>query len=103
MTTPNNTDAGETCPAQQALKLLSGKWKPQILRLAEKAPLRFNSLLRQLEGTNKQALSVALREMESAELLQKTVIQQKPLHIEYHLTEKGMAMIPVLRQLEKLT
>ncbi|MBS0647414.1 MAG: winged helix-turn-helix transcriptional regulator, partial [Verrucomicrobia bacterium] len=30
------------------------------------------------------------------------VIQQKPLHIEYNLTEKGKSLIPVFKQLESL-
>ena len=51
----------ETCPAQGLLKSLSGKWKPEIFRLAVEAPLRFSSLLRQIEGSNKQTLSVALK------------------------------------------
>jgi len=100
MTTPKTPDGNETCPAQGLLKLLSGKWKAEIFRLAAASPLRFNTLLRQIEGSNKQSLSVALRELEEVGLLDKVVIQQKPLHIEYNLTEKGKLLIPVFKQLE---
>ena len=100
MTTKKNREDNETCPAQALLKQLSGKWKPEIFRLAVDNPLRFSSLLRQIEGTNKQALSVALRELEEVGLLQKVVIKQKPLHIEYYLTENGKSLIPVFKQLE---
>lgn len=92
----------ETCPAQGLLKLLSGKWKPEIFRLATESPLRFSSLLRQIEGSNRQTLSVALKELEEVGLLEKVVIKQKPLHIEHCLTEKGKSLIPVFRQLESL-
>lgn len=102
MTTPNPPDAPETCPAQALLKLLAGKWKPEIFRLAADAPLRFSSLLRQLPGASKQSVAVALRELEDVELLAKVVVRPKPLHIEYHLTAKGQALIPVFRQLEGL-
>lgn len=102
MTTKKEIIENETCPAQGLLKLLSGKWKPEIFRLSVEAPLRFNSLLRQIEGSNKQTLSVALRELEEVGLLEKVVIQQKPLHIEYNLTEKGKSLIPVFKQLEIL-
>ena len=64
MTTKNLIDDAETCPAQGLLKLLSGKWKPEIFRLAVETPLRFSSLLRQIQGSNKQTLSVALKELE---------------------------------------
>ncbi len=102
MTTKKETIATETCPAQGLLKLLSGKWKPEIFRLAGEAPLRFSSLLHQIEGSNKQTLSVALRGLEEVGLLQKVVIKQKPLHIEHNLTEKGKLLLPVFKQLEKI-
>ncbi len=89
-----------TCPAETLLKLLSGKWKPQIFKLAVEGPLRFNSLLRQLEGSNKQSIAVALKELEEQGLLDKVIIKLKPLHIEYSLSEKGKSMIPVFQQLE---
>lgn len=102
MTTQKNTNETETCPAQALLKLLSGKWKAEVFRLASLSPLRFSMLLREIEGANKQSLSVALRELEEAGLLEKSVIKQKPLHIEYYLTEKGRLLIPVFKQLEGL-
>lgn len=102
MTTKNHIDNNQTCPAQGLLKMLSGKWKPEIFRLASDAPLRFNTLLRQIEGSNKQSLSVALKELEDVGILEKIVIKQKPLHIEHTLTEKGKSLIPVFMQLENL-
>lgn len=103
MTTKKNKNDLETCPAQRLLKFLSGKWKPEIFRLAVESPLRFSGLLRQIQGSNKQSLSVALRELEEVGLLEKVVIKQKPLHIEYYLTEKGKSLIPVFKQLEVLS
>lgn len=91
------------CPAEVLLKMLSGKWKPQIFRLALEGSIRFNSLLRQIEGSNKQSIAVALKEMEEQGLLDKEVIRLKPLHIEYNLSEKGKSLISVFRQLENLS
>ncbi|CAL1521253.1 helix-turn-helix domain-containing protein [Chitinophaga sp. MM2321] len=102
MTTNEEHTNPESCPAEGLLKLLSGKWKPQIFRLAVEGPLRFSSLLRQMEGSNKQSVSVALKELENEGLLEKNIIKQKPLHIEYILSERGKALIPVFRQLEGL-
>lgn len=96
-------EEAETCPAQRLLKMLSGKWKAEIFRLAVEAPLRFNSLLRQIQGSNKQSLATALKELEEEGLLEKVTIKLKPLHIEYNLTEKGKALIPVFQQLEGLS
>ncbi|RDI13125.1 winged helix-turn-helix transcriptional regulator [Flavobacterium sp. AG291] len=100
MTTQKDTDSASGCPAEGLLKMLSGKFKPQVFRLALDGPLRFNTLLRQIEGANKQSVSVALRELEDFGLLEKKTINLKPLHIEYSLTEKGESLVPVFRQLE---
>lgn len=91
------------CPAEGLLKLLSGKWKPQIFKLALDGSVRFSSLLRDIEGSNKQSIAVALKELEEQGLLEKITVQLKPLHIEYNLSEKGKSLIPVFRQLEMLS
>lgn len=102
MTTSKNSENGNGCPAEGLLKLLSGKWKPQIFRYALEGPIRFNSILRLIEGSSKQSIAVALKELEEQGILDKMVIKTKPLHIAYCLSEKGKALVPVFRQLELL-
>lgn len=101
-TDQTNMEERETCPAQGLLKLLSGKWKAEIFRFAVESPLRFSVLLRSLPNANKQSITLALRELEEEGLLDRVVIQSKPLHVEYNLTEKGKLLIPVFEQLEGL-
>lgn len=100
MTTENKSEKENECPAEGLLKLLSGKWKQQIFLLAVQGPLRFNGLLREIKGANKQSIAVALRELEDFGILDKNIIKLKPLHIEYNLSEKGKSLIPVFKQLE---
>ena len=102
VTSNKSAKDAEICPAQKLLKMLSGKLKPEIFSLAIKSTVRFSSLLRDIKGSNKQSLSIALKELEESELLEKVIIKQKPLHIEYYLTEKGKSLIPIFRQLEGL-
>jgi DNA-binding HxlR family transcriptional regulator len=40
--------------------------------------------------------------LEEVGLLQKVVIKEKPLHIEYYLTESGKSLLPIFEQLESL-
>ena len=103
LTTNNNIENDNSCPAEGLLKMLSGKFKPQIFRMAVNGPVRFNTLMREINGANKQTVAVALRELEEVQLLTKTIITQKPLHIEYNLSEKGRSLIPVFRQLESIS
>lgn len=90
------------CPAEGLLKMLSGKWKPQIFKLALEGPIRFSSLLRQIKGSNKQSVAVALKELEEQGLLLRNIVQQKPLHVEYTLSVKGKSLVGVFQQLENL-
>lgn len=82
------------------MRSIAGKWKPRILRAASVAPVRFSQLLRDLSGSNKQAVTNALRELEQAALLHRTVVRQKPLHVEYALTEQGRTIADLLRAME---
>ncbi|MBL7955375.1 MAG: helix-turn-helix transcriptional regulator [Flavobacteriales bacterium] len=97
--TPSDTPE---CPAERALRSISGKWKPQVLRAAAEAPVRFNQLLRTIRESNKQAITNALRDLERDQLLTRTVVQQKPLHVEYALTDQGRTIIGLLRAMEPL-
>mgnify|MGYP005750253937 CR=1 FL=1 len=89
------------CPIENLLKAISGKWKPSIFRFIATGPVRFNSLMRQLPGASKQSVTVALREMQVLGLIERVVVQEKPLHIEYHITEHGRALVPILESLEQ--
>ncbi|MFP9112708.1 winged helix-turn-helix transcriptional regulator [Flavobacterium sp. RHBU_3] len=93
-------NSGVNCPVEELLKQLAGKWKMQIFSLALHENVRFNSLLREINGASKQSIATALREMEESGLLEKIVVSQKPLHIEYTLTEKSKSLAPVIKQLE---
>lgn len=64
------------------------------------APVRFNQLLRDIPESNKQALTNALRELEHDGLLVRTVVRQKPLQVEYDLTDQGRTIIGLLRAME---
>lgn len=103
MNTEPASSANQGCPAEETLRSVSGKWKPMILKLAVEAPLRFNTLLKQLPGSNKESLSNALKDLEESGILIKETIRLKPLHIEYRLSEKGLSIVPVLKSIEALS
>ena len=97
ISSPDGESVLHDCPAIEVLKMITGKWKPEILQLASQSKIRFNSLLRKIPGSNRQSLSVALRELEENEVLQKHVVSEKPLHIEYTLTDRGRSLMPIFR------
>lgn len=99
MTTHN---INKDCPAETLLKEISGKWKPLILKEASFGPIRFNALLKSLEGANKQSLATALKELEESGILSREVIKLKPLHVEYNLSNLGKKLLSLLQNLEEI-
>ena len=58
---------------------------------------RFNQLLNSIEESNPKTLSVRLREMEKFGLIKRKVYpNEKPVRVEYRLTEKGLGLQLIL-------
>ncbi len=82
------------------LSLISGKYKPVILYcLMEYEPVRFNEMQRYLKKTADKTLSQNLKELESDELITRTVYPQIPPKVEYTLTERGHSLVKILDRL----
>jgi len=92
---------GWHCPAEQALELLSGKWRPMIVYWLLPGPLRFNELQRRLGAVTHRTLSKTLKEMEAAGLVARTDYGTIPPRVDYALTERGRSLQPVLAAMEQ--
>lgn len=88
------------CPIHNTFDLIGKKFTILILRdmmLYDKK--RFNELLDSVEGVNSKTLSLRLREMEHDGLVKRRVFADRPLRVEYELTEKAQKLRPVLEQM----
>lgn len=95
------TDAGN-CPVTSLLLMLQGKWKFQILyELCIKEPIRFGELRKNMDGITNTMLTSSLRELERDELVSRVQFNEIPPHVEYSLTEKGRALLPVFYEMTK--
>lgn len=86
------------CPINNTFKIIGKKFTVLILRnMINGKQSRFNQLLNSIEDSNPKTLSARLREMEKAGLIKRKVFSnEKPVRIEYYLTEKGSALQPIL-------
>jgi DNA-binding HxlR family transcriptional regulator len=91
-----------TCPKEFLLKMLTGKWKPCIFRYASQGPVRFGQIMKLLPEASKQALTIALREMEASGILERNVVTEKPLNVQYILTDLGGEFIPIFKVIDGL-
>ena len=77
------------------MSLVSGKYKMIILYwLAEYSVLRYNELKRRLGTISHKTLSLSLKELEAAGLVQREEYPQIPPKVEYSLSEQGAVPHP---------
>jgi len=80
-----------------SMGILSGKWKFHILgTLIEGSKLGFMDLLREVDGIGTKMLSKELQDLEMNHLVSRTVMNTKPITVEYSITEYGKTLSPVI-------
>ena len=85
-----------------AMSLLSGKWKFHILgTLIEGNKLGFMDLLREIGGIGTKMLSKELKDLEMNNLVSRTVMNTKPITVEYSITKYGRTLSPLIDELAK--
>ncbi|HTA36852.1 MAG TPA: helix-turn-helix domain-containing protein, partial [Solirubrobacteraceae bacterium] len=58
--------------------------------------LRFNEFAEAVAGISPRMLAERLRDLEAAELVERTVIPSSPPTVEYRLTERGKRLAPII-------
>lgn len=85
-----------------SMSLLSGKWKFHILgTLIEGNRLGFMDLLREINGIGTKMLSKELQDLEMNNLVSRTVMNTKPITVEYSITEYGKTLSSLIDELAK--
>lgn len=79
--------------ALDALALLSKKWHPVVVVvLIHHGPTGFNDLLEAIPGISGKVLSETLEALSDAGLVDRTIVNDSPLRVEYELTDAGRDM-----------
>ncbi|HVL88148.1 MAG TPA: helix-turn-helix domain-containing protein [Candidatus Thermoplasmatota archaeon] len=74
----------------ERVKPLFQKWTLEMLFvLAVAQKLRFNQIKSRLEGISSRTLSTKLQELEAMGLVDRNVVNERPVRIEYRLSEQG--------------
>lgn len=85
------------CPRfHHAVELIGRRWTGAILRALLSGATRYTDVTAAIPGLSDRLLSERLRELEAEGIVIRTVIPEMPVRIEYHLTDKGQSLLPVL-------
>ncbi|WP_205647616.1 winged helix-turn-helix transcriptional regulator [Agromyces badenianii] len=93
MTTRKYEDA---CGIARSLDVIGERWALLVVRELVFGPKRFTDLRAGLRGISQNVLSQRLRELETAAVVQRTVLGPPASTQAYELTELGRALEPVL-------
>lgn len=88
-------------PVKDALDILSGKWKIQIIISLTFGKKRFKEIQREIPGITAKMLSKELRELEINELATRKVYDTKPVTVEYELTPYGRTLKKLINELHE--
>ena len=84
------------CPVARTAQIISNKWTPLIIRDLAAGERRFSELQKSLPGISPKTLSERLKYLETERILRRRCYAEVPPRVEYALTEKGRALLPVI-------
>ena len=91
----------DTCPVCRTAEIVCGKWTLLLIRDLSEGRSRFCELERSLRGISPRTLSLRLRALEEEGIVERDTYPEVPPRVEYALTEKGRALLPIIDDMRR--
>ncbi|TCL73025.1 helix-turn-helix domain-containing protein [Rhizobium sp. BK251] len=78
------------------MQVLSGRWPTLLVYYLQQGTKRFSDLRRDNPTISHKMLTLELRKLEDAGIVQRTVFEGYPLRVEYDLTPAGERLLPLM-------
>ncbi|MCH8849443.1 MAG: helix-turn-helix transcriptional regulator [Chloroflexi bacterium] len=89
----------EACPIARTLDILGDRWTMLVLRDLFRGLSKFGNILESLKGISPNLLADRLKRLEQLAIVERIFYNDHPPRAEYHLTDKGRALRPILHAL----
>lgn len=86
---------GRPCPIAASLELVGERWALLVVREIALGSTRFGDIVRGT-GAPRDRIAARLKALEAGGVIGRTAYQERPERFEYHLTESGRDLLPVL-------
>jgi DNA-binding HxlR family transcriptional regulator len=86
----------DQCPVCATANLVCAKWTILVIRDLADGRSRFCELERSLAGISPRTLSLRLRALEEEGIVDRRTYPEVPPRVEYELTAKGRALLPLI-------
>lgn len=99
---PKTAAKRSPCPVATALDVVGDKWSLLIVRdIGVFGYHRNKDFQNRREGIPSNILASRLKSLHESGLLRKELYQSNPPRYEYHLTDAGEALLPVIREMAR--
>jgi DNA-binding HxlR family transcriptional regulator len=85
----------------RAVELIGGRWTGAVIQLLFRGRMRFAELRTAIPYISDRMLAERLRELETEGIVNRLVVPETPVRVEYELTEKGRALEQALSAVGK--
>jgi DNA-binding HxlR family transcriptional regulator len=89
----------ETCSVAACAEIIGAKWTALLVHDLSEGPRRFSELEHSCAGISPRTLSERLRALEDEGILQRQSYPESPPRVEYELTSKGEALLPIISEM----
>jgi DNA-binding HxlR family transcriptional regulator len=89
---------GRPCPIAASLEVVGERWALLVLRELWMGSHRFGEIVRGT-GAPRDRVAARLKVLEAAGVIERREYQLSPPRFDYHLTQSGRALVPVLKGL----
>ncbi len=85
-----------TCAVAASAAIIGAKWTALLVHDLSEGARRFSELEHSCAGISPRTLSERLRWLEAEGLVDRRSYPESPPRVEYELTEKGRALLPII-------
>lgn len=94
------TQEGEHIAVMDTIAILSGKWKIHLITTLNcGGALQFMEIQRLVEGIGPKMLSKELQDLEANLLVKRTVMDTRPVTVQYELTPHGQTLVRIINEM----
>ena len=94
--TMNPVHEATTCAVAACADVIGAKWTALLVHDLSEGPRRFSELEHSCQGISPRTLAERLRALEQEAIILRRSYPERPPRVEYELTEKGRAMLPII-------
>ncbi|MFJ2755500.1 winged helix-turn-helix transcriptional regulator [Nocardioides sp. NPDC087217] len=91
-----SADEAECQHASKVLEVVGQRWSPSILLALGRGVERFSEIIAMTAGLSARMLTLRLKQLETAHLVERIVIPTTPVTVRYRLTAQGLDLIDAL-------